>query len=431
MLRRAARVLSSSILIVAFGSAFGQSALMPSTAAAPPKKSNSQPSNLNPNPEVGTPPLADLGKAMFQAAAPDHLSKIVDGVSYANDAKEIVTTGLNHGASDAAVATLQKGVDAAVEKGVAITGEALGLPAPVADREAKVVTSAGRYIRDNTKLGRIVQDTEYDAAVATGKAVIKASDAAGKAFSGSEFDLTGSVNPSFDKEASHALGTVEMPQNGSVANLSGALKADADQQAAIARAQQEADRQTRLAQLAEEKQEEQDRIAQAKEEREEDEEQEQEDEQEQADREQRDEDREARREEREAREESTWQAEQDAWQAQSAWQAQAAWQAAWASAWQQQADPNVYSSGSVTTPSTDYTCDTNAAVRAVRPSPGDTSGMQSLSQNLETYCATPALPPATQPADSLPSSSVPSASVPSSPSSSSPTPPSSSSGSTQ
>lgn len=415
MIRCAAWVLSFNTLLFAFNSAIAQDA---QSASAQPSAQGEASKNANGNPESSTPPLADLGKAMFQAAAPEPISKIVDGVSYANDAKDVLTTGIKHGASDAAVAALQKGVDAGVEKGVAITGEALGLPPVVADREAKVVTAAGRYIRDNTKLGRIVQDAEYDGAIATGKGVIKASDAAGKAFAGSEFDLTQQVSAGLDKEAAHALDTVEMPQTGSVTNLSAALKADADQQAAIMRAQQEAAREAQLAQIAEEREEEQERVAEAAEERQEEVEQAQEEEQEEADRQQREEDRGARREEWEAREEEWEERQVETWQAQEyvAWQAQSEWQSAWQS---QQVGPGITSGAIVTPSSGNSTCDINAAERAVRPSPGDTSGLQSLSQNLNEYCPIPALPAATEPPESLSTPSVTSPSVTSPASSSS------------
>jgi hypothetical protein len=174
--------------------------------------------NLNPNPELGraesrgVPAAGSTERKVEEREAeaaedfardasrtahsnvPEHEGGAASISGYINDAEEIHKVAKEHGVGDAGVAALQKGVDKGVEKGVTAVGTALGLPEKAAEAIAACSTAVGRYIRDNTCLGRAIQDAEFEAAVKGGKAIENASDKAGAAFSKSSFDLSKKVN---------------------------------------------------------------------------------------------------------------------------------------------------------------------------------------------------------------------------------------------
>jgi hypothetical protein len=415
--------------------ALAQGVIIPSSIAPPQEASNqpSGPQSVNPNPELngGAPasvpaakpsgdsssgsnsqspqnegkpaPFAEVGKALFEAVLPEPMAKIADKADQANDLKEIAAKAEKHGPDAAETLALQKAVDGGLEKGLAWAAELEGVPEPVAKREAKVATAIGRSIRE-TSVGEAILDAE----VSGGRALLKTSDAAEKAFSGSEFDLSNKVNPAWkqeeaanrqaaNREAAHALQIVgvrpSVTENGAVRDLTTALQADADHQAALKRAADEAARQVEVARLAAERRAEQQRIvdaqlaARAR--------------LAQAATDQQEREAEARQQAANAAQEQEDEADKEA-EHERHREAREAFRARHAGGEQPfgpalvQVPPLSWPAPSTApgflaaTPaaSSASNCDISAAVRAARPSPGDSSALGSLQQNLDKYCPT-------------------------------------------
>jgi hypothetical protein len=205
-------VLFPSVLVLA-SSAFGSSEPQASSDQANsspdsqqkriPAKKSTQPSE---DVDEAMKTAADIQKEAASAIGRNTRTKNATNVAGKLDDLKDLKTAQKHGNDDLAVAFVQKVVDKAVEKGVAVAGTAMGLPKPVADKVAAASTAVGRDIRDNSGIGRAIQNGEYEAFDASAKASVKLGNAMAKKLEGSEFDLSKkAASPKLDASLGSAL----------------------------------------------------------------------------------------------------------------------------------------------------------------------------------------------------------------------------------